>query len=119
MKDLLLSMPDLQTLNEAISQAMKCNNQFFQRPQDQCSWNLSKYSYSHSASSTIVSSSHFGAEDIQIDVIWYKPLAIQEKKHCFDGDLYLYCRKSGHKANNCPKEATSPNFQNEEHNYIK
>jgi hypothetical protein len=36
-KDLLLSMPDPQTLNEAISQAMKYDNRLFQRLQDQLS----------------------------------------------------------------------------------
>jgi hypothetical protein len=45
-KDLLLSILDLQTLNEAISQAMKCDNRLFQRRQDQHSWTSPKYSYS-------------------------------------------------------------------------
>jgi hypothetical protein len=35
MKNLLLSMPDPQTLNKAISQAVKCDNRMFQRHQDQ------------------------------------------------------------------------------------
>ena len=34
-KDLLLTLPDLQTLNEAISQAVRCDNRLFQRRQDQ------------------------------------------------------------------------------------
>jgi hypothetical protein len=34
-KDLLLSRPNRQTLNEAISQAVKCDNRLFQRRQDQ------------------------------------------------------------------------------------
>jgi hypothetical protein len=54
MKDLLLSMPDPQTLNEAISQAVECNNRLFQRHQDQRSWNSPKYSYSYSSASTTV-----------------------------------------------------------------
>jgi hypothetical protein len=41
---------------------------------------------------------------MQIDAIWYKPLNIQEKKHCFNGGLCLYCGKGGHKADNCPKK---------------
>jgi hypothetical protein len=61
-KDLLLSMPDPQTLNEAISQAVKCDNWLFQRRQDQHSWNAPKYSYSHSTTSTIISNSHSGTE---------------------------------------------------------
>jgi hypothetical protein len=57
-------MPDSQTLNEAISQAVKCDNRLFQRCQDQHSWNSPKYSYSHSAASTTISSSQFGIEDM-------------------------------------------------------
>jgi hypothetical protein len=34
LKDLLLLVPDLQTFNEAISQAVKCDNQLFQHRQD-------------------------------------------------------------------------------------
>jgi hypothetical protein len=79
-KDLLLSMLDPQTLNEAISQAVKYDNRLFQRCQDQCSWNPSKYSYSHSTASITISSSHSGAEDMQIDAVRYKPLTVQEKK---------------------------------------
>jgi hypothetical protein len=56
-KDLLLSMPNPQTLNEAISQVVKCGNQLFQHCQDQRSWNSPKYSYSHFATSTTTSSS--------------------------------------------------------------
>jgi hypothetical protein len=77
---------------------VKCDNQLFQR-----SWNSPKYSYSHSAGSTTISSSHSRTEDMQIDAIRYKPLIKQEKKRRFDGGLYLYCRESSHKADNCPK----------------
>jgi hypothetical protein len=73
-KDLLLSMPDPQTLNEAISQAVKYANRLFQRRQDQRSWNSPKYSYSHSTTSTTISSSQSGADDMQIDAVRYKPL---------------------------------------------
>jgi hypothetical protein len=70
-KDLLLSMSDLQTLNEAISQAVKCDNRLFQRRQDQCSWNSLKYSYLYFVASTTISSLQSGAEDIQIDAVRY------------------------------------------------
>jgi hypothetical protein len=104
-KDLLLCMPDPQTLNEAISQAVKCNNRLFQRRQDQRSWNAPKYNYLHSvAASTTISNSHSGAKDMQIDVIRYKPLTAQEKKRRLDGGFCLYCDKSSHKADNCPKK---------------
>jgi hypothetical protein len=74
-KDLLLSMLDLQTLNEAISQTTKCDNRLFQRRQHQRSWNAPKYRYSHSAASTTISNSHPRTEDMQIDTVQrYKPL---------------------------------------------
>jgi hypothetical protein len=41
-KDLLLSMHDPQTLNEAISQVVKCDNRLFQRRPNQRSWTSSK-----------------------------------------------------------------------------
>ena len=44
-KDLLLSTLDPQTLNEAISQAVKYDNRLFQCCQDQHSWTSQKYSY--------------------------------------------------------------------------
>jgi hypothetical protein len=68
---------------------VKCDNQLFQRRQDQHSWNSPKYSYSYSAASTTISSSQSGAEDIQIDAVQYKPLTAQEKKRHFDGGLCL------------------------------
>jgi hypothetical protein len=89
MKDLLLSMPDPRTLNKAISQVMKYNNQLFQCCQYQHSWNSPKHSYSQPAASKTISSSHSRAEDIQIDIVQYKPLTIQEKKRCFYEGLYL------------------------------
>jgi hypothetical protein len=68
-KDLLLSMPDPQTPNEAISQVMKCGNRLFQRHQDLRSWNSPKHSYSQLATSTTILSSHSGTGDMQIDVV--------------------------------------------------
>jgi hypothetical protein len=56
-KDLILYIHDPQKLNEAISQAVKCDNWLFQCCQDQRSWNSPKYSYSHAAASTNISSS--------------------------------------------------------------
>ena len=81
-KDLLLSLSDPQTLSEAISQAVKCDNRLFQRRQDQRSWTSSKpyRSPSHSAASTNISGSHSEVEDMQIDAVRFKPLTTQEKK---------------------------------------
>jgi hypothetical protein len=74
MEDLLLSMHEPQTLNEAISQIVKCDNRLFQRHQDQRSWNSPKYNYSYFIASTTISSLHSGAKDMYIDAVQYTPL---------------------------------------------
>jgi hypothetical protein len=48
---------------------------------------------------------------MQIDAVQYKPLTAQKKKRCFDRGLCLYCGKSGHKANNCPKKQHCHTFK--------
>ncbi len=66
MKDLLLALSDPQTLNEAINQAVKCNNRLFQRRQDQRSWTSTKQhignSYSAASINTLLP--HSGVEDM-------------------------------------------------------
>jgi len=65
-RDLLLSLPHPQMLNEAISQVVKCNNWLFQRWQDQQTWNSSKWhvSFAHSIASTNVRQPTTGIEDM-------------------------------------------------------
>jgi hypothetical protein len=48
---------------------------------------------------------------MQIDVVRYKQLLAQEKKRHFDRGLYLYCRESGHKVDNCPKKQHRHTFK--------
>jgi hypothetical protein len=57
-------MPNPQTLNEAISQIVKCDNRLFQCCQDQRSWTSPKYSYLYFVAPTTVSISHPRAEDM-------------------------------------------------------
>ena len=100
LKDLLLSFSDPQMLNEAISQAMKCDNRLFQRHQDQCSrQHTSRYGTTMSTSNI---NSHLESEDMQIDTIRVKSLSPEEKKRCIEEGLYWYCREEGHKAGNYP-----------------
>jgi hypothetical protein len=112
-KDLLLSLSDPQTLSEAISQAVKCDNRLFQRRQDQRSWTSSKpyRSPSHSAASTNISGSHSEVEDMQIDAVRFKPLTPQEKKRRFEEGLCLYCGEPGHKADSCSKKQHRHTFK--------
>ena len=101
-KDLLLSLPDPQTLNEAISQAVKCDNRLFQRRQDQRSRHqTTRHGATMSASS---SNSHLETEDMQIDATRVRSFTPEEKKRHMEEGLCLYCGKEGHKAGNCSKK---------------
>ena len=100
-KDLLLSLPDPQTLNKAISQAVKCDNRLFQRCQDQCpKYQVTRYNAAMSAKSL---SSHLEAKDMQIDAARVRILTTEEKKRRMEEELCLYCEE-GHKVGNCPKK---------------
>ena len=101
-KDLLLSLPDPQTLNEAISQAVKCDNRLFQRRQDQRSrQQMNCHAPTMSASSL---NTHSEAEDMQIDAVRVKTLTPEERKRRMEEGLCLYCGEEGHKVGSCPKK---------------
>ena len=101
-KDLLLSLPDPQTLNEAISQAVKCDNRLFQRCQDQRSRHqTTRHGAAMSASSL---NSHLETEDMQINVASVRSLTPEEKKWRIEEELCLYCGEEGHKVESCPKK---------------
>ena len=67
-KDLLLILPDLSTLDEAINQAVKCNNRLFERRQDKWVWTTphqpSEYSTSFTSAHVV---KYTKAEAMQID----------------------------------------------------
>jgi hypothetical protein len=105
-KGLLLNLPDPQTLDEAISQAIKCDNRLFQRRQDQRSWSSSRQYLARPTPiiTASASSSYLEAEDMQIDAVRFKPLTLEEKRRRMEKGLCLYCGDAGHKAGNCPKK---------------
>jgi len=45
-----------------------------------------------------------GLENMQIDVVRFGPLTIEEKEGRLNEDLYLYCGGPSHKAINCKKK---------------
>ena len=107
MKDFLLSFPDPQTLNEAISQAVKCDNRLFQRRQDRRSWSApvsQTYPLSQMKAAHVTHTSSQELEDMQIDAVKFQPLSAQEKKRRLNQGLCLYCGQSGHKAISCDKK---------------
>jgi len=105
-KDLLLTLPDPQTLSEAISQAVRCDNRLFQRRQDQYSGTSSRQLTTRYAPTISANSvrSNSEVEDMQIDSVRVKPLTLEEKKRRMEEGLCLYCGEEGHRAGNCPKK---------------
>ena len=101
-KNLLLPLPDLQTLNEANNQAVKCDNRLFQRRQDQRSRQQMVCHVPTMAASSLNSRSE--PEDMQINAVRVKTLTPEERKRCMEEGLCLYCGEEGHKAGSCPKK---------------
>ena len=101
-KDLLLSLPNPQTLNEAISQAMKCDNRLFQRRQDQRTRQQTVRHGPTMAASSLNSRSE--PEDMQIDAVRVKILTPEERKRRMEEGLCLYCGEEGHKVGSCSKK---------------
>lgn len=104
-KDLLLSFSNLQTLNEAISQAVKCDYCLFQHCQD----NRSRQHMARSPPSSVTS--HLKEANIQIDAICVKSFSSQEMKQHMEERLCLYCGGKDHKANNCSKKQKPHNVK--------
>ena len=102
-KNLLLTLPDPSTLDEAINQAVKCDNRLFEHRQDKQIWTTP-----HQPSEYFVSSisahavKYTEAEAMQIDATRFKPLTKQEKKQRREENLCLYCGQPGHRASNYP-----------------
>ena len=101
-KDLLLNLSDPRTLDEAISQAVKCDNRLFKRYQDQ---RLSNYSRQRLPTPVLkVTKIYQNIEDKQIDSAYFKPLTLEEKQRRFEEKLCLYCGEPGHRVDGCSKK---------------
>ncbi|CAG8470146.1 98_t:CDS:2 [Dentiscutata heterogama] len=79
-KDLLLTVEDPTSLNNAITKAVRCDNR---------------------------STASIGVP-MQIDTIRFKPLSEEEKKRHRTNNLCLYCGKLGHIIRNCSKKNNAP-----------
>ena len=101
-KDLLLSLPDLQTLNEVISQVVKYDNRLFQRRQDQRP--RDKMTSYNTTITTKNVGPHLEVEDMQIDAARVETFTPEEKKRHMKEGLCLYCGEEGHKVVNCLKK---------------
>ena len=101
-RNLLITMPKVDTLEGLIPQAISCHNRLFELQQERRSnWRndgaftaFSKGPENHST----------GPESIQIDVVRVKILTPEEKKRRMEEGLCLYCGVGGHRAGNCSKK---------------
>ena len=101
-KNLLLTLLDPSTLDEAINQAVKCDNRLFERRQNKQIWTTphqsSEYSNSFTGAHVV---KYTEAETMQINITRFKSLTEQEKKRRREENLCLYCSQHGHRASNC------------------
>ncbi|CAG8780078.1 2024_t:CDS:2 [Cetraspora pellucida] len=100
-KDLLLTLEDPTSLNDAISKAVRCNNRLFERRQERSRdpiWGkgLNQAPSNHMNPLT---------EPMQIDTLRYKPLLDEEKNRRRANRLCLYCGEQGHIAKGCSNKS--------------
>jgi hypothetical protein len=100
-KDLLIIMPKIETLQEFITQAITCDNRLFERRQEKrFGWRNSNHTMISTSSAAEKNVS--GLEPIQIDTTRHNPLSQGEKHQCCREGLCFYCGSSKHKLPECP-----------------
>jgi hypothetical protein len=84
-KDLLITMPKVETLQEFITQAITCDNRLFERCQEKrFGWENANYTMISTFSTREKNAS--GPEPMQIDTARYKPLSQGKKdRRCQEG----------------------------------
>ena len=101
-KNLLITMPKVDTLEELISQAIICDNRLFElRQERRSSW---RNDGAFTARPRSLENHSTGPEPMQIDAVRFKTLTPEEKKRRMEEGLCLYCGEAGHKAGNCPNK---------------
>ena len=101
-KNLLITMPKVDTLEELISQAIICDNRLFElRQERRSSW---RNDGAFSAFPRGPENHSTGPEPMQIDAVRVKSLTPEERKRRMEEGLCLYCGERGHRAGGCPKK---------------
>ena len=117
-KNLLLNFPEPTSLNEAISQAVRCDNRLFEFRQEERPhrihppWPAATRSHlpwlttpppmsSSTSSSTPATDS---SSPMEIDRIRYRPLTNAQRQHRRANNLCLYCGSPDHLIRSCPKK---------------
>lgn len=112
-KDLLLMMKEPEDLNEAITQAVKCDNRLYERQQERrltsrshtfASTHFTKPAQTHHTLAPSAPSS--SAEPMQLDGIRTKTLSHEERQRRMKENLCLFCGQPGHIARKCPKRTS-------------
>ena len=103
-KNLLITMPQADSLEELMSQAITCDNRLFELRQER-RWSYNNiYQGATSLSSRPSEERLTKPEPMQIDATRFKPLTAEEKRRRFEQNLCLYCGEAGHKAGTCSKK---------------
>ena len=108
-KDLLLTMDDPLSLNDAISKAVRCDNRLFERRQERRQESSPVHTTQRRPpprNPTPTVESLPPTEPMQIDASRFQRLDNNEKKRRREKNLCLYCGDPGHFAKSCPKKAT-------------
>jgi hypothetical protein len=102
-QDLLLTLVDLSSFSEAITQAIQCDNRLFERRQEKKVtssaqlWNSWPTTLPLVPQTTPVARpASFGSAPMQIDAAKFKPLTEAEKLRRRTNNLCLYCGNPGH-----------------------
>ena len=112
-KDLLLTLPDPDTLTEAIAQAVRCDNRLFERRSEgriQRNNQVAHYPYNGSAQPRTPAPIPLGPMPMEVDTLSTNqpraPLTEAEKHRRRSNHLCLYCGQPGHIARTCPAKVT-------------
>jgi hypothetical protein len=107
----LLTLADLSSFSEAITQAIWCDNRLFERRQEKKVtsnaqlWNSWPTTLPLLPQTTSVARpASFGPAPMQIDAAKFKPLIEAEKLRRRINNLWLYCGNPGHIARQCPQK---------------
>ncbi|KAH7439596.1 hypothetical protein KP509_04G068000 [Ceratopteris richardii] len=101
--DLLLTMPEVKTLNEYIMQAIQCDNRHFERKQEKQVEGRPRQWKPFQPTTKDESM----PEPMQIDVTRFQPLTLEEKQRRRANKLCLYCGNPGYITVNCPNKRTN------------
>jgi hypothetical protein len=130
-QDLLLTLVDLSSFSEAITQTIQCDNRMFKRRQEKKVTSNAQLWISRPTTlplvpqtTTVARPASFGPAPMQIDATKFKPLTEAEKFCRWANNLCLYCGNLGHIARQCPQKlvklhvqscGNSPNIGKQEH----